>query len=235
MRSLLLVQQNLGAALALADDLRAEGYLVELAVDGAAALDRLDRLEGPAGPAGPAGLETGQGDVDMVLLDLSLTDVAGTVVLSRWRTARPTVPVIVLNCRPGTSDVVAGLDQGASDCLVEPVRVDELLARIRSRLAPRDTADPTVLSARDLSLDVLSRRVVVEGEHVYLSARESALLETLMRHPDEVLSRERLLGSVWGFDSEPLSNVVDVYVRCVRQKIGARRITTVRGVGYCLA
>ena len=130
---------------------------------------------------------------------------------------------------------VAGLEGGADDYMPKPFRFEELLARVRLRLATDRTAELTVLTCGDLSLDLRTRRARVGDATVDLSAREFALAETFLRHPGQVLAREQLLSHVWGYDFDPGSNVVDVYVRYLRRKIGPDRIETVRGMGYRLA
>lgn len=168
---------------------------------------------------------------DLLVLDLGLPRMDGTEVLRRMRERGERMPVVVLTARSSVEDTVAGLEGGADDYVVKPFRFEELLARIRVRL--RDTGDEvTVLQVGDVTLDVRTRRAAVEGRTVDLTAREFALLETLMRHRDQVLSREQLLSHVWGYDFDPGSNVVDVYVRYLRRKLGADVISTVRGMGY---
>jgi DNA-binding response OmpR family regulator len=144
------------------------------------------------------------------------------------------LPVIMLTARTGVADTVAGLDGGANDYMPKPFKFDELLARIRLRLRDAGQVTATTLSSGDLSLDLKTRRATVAGKTWDLSAREFALAEEFLSHPDQVLSREQLLSRVWGFDFDPGSNVVDVYVRYLRAKFGADRIETVRGMGYRL-
>ncbi|MFJ8912732.1 response regulator transcription factor [Amycolatopsis sp. NPDC102389] len=172
---------------------------------------------------------------DLVVLDLGLPDLDGADLLRALRAAGRTVPVIILTARDSVVDRVAGLSGGADDYLAKPFAFEELLARIRLRLRGNPEAEPAVLRAGDLSLDLRTRRVSVAGEEKDLTAREFALLETLLRNRGQVLSREQLLGGVWGFDFDPGSNVVDVYIRYLRGKIGAERIETVRGMGYRLS
>lgn len=174
------------------------------------------------------------GAFDLVLLDIGLPGLDGFEVLRRLRERDSVTPVIMLTARTSLADTVAGLSNGAADYVPKPFKFDELLARVRLRL--RDSGDraDTVLRRGALSLDLRTRRISVSGRDVDLSAREFALAEEFLRHPDQVLSREQLLSRVWGIDFDPGSNVVDVYVRYLRDKIGAEAIETVRGMGYRL-
>ena len=177
------------------------------------------------------------GGFDLVLLDLGLPDEDGFAVLRRLRSAGVTVPVIILTARSSVSDTVAGLEGGADDYMTKPFRFEELLARVRLRLRSDPSgAETTTLTHGALTLDLRSRRARVgDGQDVDLSAREFALAETFLRNPGQVLSREQLLSRVWGMDFDPGSNVVDVYVRYLRRKLGAEWFETVRGMGYRLA
>jgi DNA-binding response OmpR family regulator len=194
--------------------LHAEGYDTVIADDGAEALERAS-----------------EPDIDLIVLDVGLPTMDGFEVLRHLRASGSTVPVIMLTARSGTSDTIEGLDAGASDYVSKPFAVAELLARVRSRLREAASA-PTVLQRGDVTLDVLARSVRVGDRDVDLSAREFALAEQFLRHPGEVLTREVLLSRVWGLDFDPGSNVVDVYVRYLRAKIGPDNIVTVRGEGY---
>jgi DNA-binding response OmpR family regulator len=161
--------------------------------------------------------------------------VDGFTVLRRLREARVTMPVVILTARDSVRDTVAGLEGGADDYIAKPFAFEELLARVRLRLRAGDgTPDATILRVGELSLDLRTRRALVDGQSVELTAREFLLAEVFCRHPDQVLSREQLLSQVWGFDFDPGSNVVDVYIRYPRRKLGADRIQTVRGMGYRL-
>jgi len=176
------------------------------------------------------------GSFDLVVLDVGLPGIDGFEVLKRLRTRGETMPIIMLTARTSVDDTVAGLDGGANDYLPKPFKFDELVARIRLRLREtgQQVAAESVLRHGGISLDLKTRRVSVGVRSMDLSAREFALAEEFLRHPDQVLSREQLLSRVWGFDFDPGSNVVDVYVRYLRGKIGAERIETVRGMGYRL-
>jgi len=173
---------------------------------------------------------------DLLILDLGLPGVDGHEVLRQIRGRGERLPVIVLTARSGIDDTVASLDGGADDHVVKPFRFEELLARIRLRLRD-DTgtdASASTITAGGISLDLRTRRVVGREGAVELTAREFSLLETFMRNPGKVLSRMELLSSAWGYDFDPNSNVVDVYVRYLRNKVGDDVIETVRGAGYRL-
>lgn len=174
------------------------------------------------------------GEFDLLVLDVNLPEMDGFAVLEGIRGSGSRMPVIMLTARVELHDTVAGLEGGADDYLGKPFRFDELVARIRLRMR-RDEAAPTAeLRHRDLTLDVRTRRADVAGVGVELSAREFALAEELVRNAGQVLSREQLLSRVWGYDFDPGSNVADVYIGYLRQKLGPGRIETVRGVGYRL-
>jgi len=144
------------------------------------------------------------------------------------------MPVIILSARDDVSVKVSGLEYGADDDVTKPFRFEELLARVRVRQRSDGVAEPTVLRAGELSLDLRTRRASVGGAAIELSAREFTMLEVFMRHSGQVLSREQLLSHVWGYDYDPGSNVVDVYVAYLRKKLGREWIQTVRGMGYLL-
>lgn len=174
------------------------------------------------------------GEFDLLVLDLGLPAMDGFTVLRQLRQARNDVPVLILTARDSVTDTVAGLEGGADDYVTKPFRFEELVARIRLRLRADRAPEAMVLKHGDLSLDLRTRRAEVDGRTVDLSAREFALAETFLRNPEQVLSREQLLSRVWGYDFDPGSNVVDVYVRYLRRKLGAERFVTVRGIGYRL-
>jgi DNA-binding response OmpR family regulator len=174
------------------------------------------------------------GEFDLMVLDIGLPDVDGFEVLARVRGSGSTMPVVILTARDSITDRVTGLESGADDYMAKPFGFEELLARIRLRLRAAPAAEHAVPEHRGLSLDPATRQVAVHGRAVDLSAREYALAEVFLRHAGQVLSREQLLSRVWGYDFDPGSNVVDVYVRYLRKKVGADRIETVRGMGYRL-
>jgi DNA-binding response OmpR family regulator len=178
--------------------------------------------------------EGATGNYDLLVLDIGLPRVDGFTVLRRLREARFAMPVVILTARDSVRDKVAGLEGGADDYLAKPFAFEELLARIRLRLRSEGTPDANILQVGELSLDLRTRRAFVDGASIDLTAREFLLAEVFCRHPDQVLSREQLLSQVWGFDFDPGSNVVDVYIRYLRRKLGADRIQTVRGMGYRL-
>jgi DNA-binding response OmpR family regulator len=186
---------------------------------------------------GSKGLHLAQtGDFELVILDLGLPDMDGFDVLRDIRRGHNDIPVIILTARSSVDDTVAGLESGADDYMPKPFRFEELLARVRRRLRPdANGTDLNELEHRGLRLDLRARRASIGGKAVDLSAREFALAEAFLRNPGQVLSREQLLSRVWGYDFDPSSNVVDVYVRYLRNKLGAERFETVRGMGYRLA
>jgi DNA-binding response OmpR family regulator len=175
------------------------------------------------------------GDFDLMVLDIGLPGIDGFEVLDQLRSQGSRLPVVVLTARDSVTDTVSALEGGADDYMPKPFRFAELLARIRLRL--RQGSESTggredVLQAGGVRLDVRTRRATVGAREVELSAREFALAETLMVNAGQVLSREQLLDKVWGFDFDPGSNVVDVYVGYLRKKFGPASIATVRGMGY---
>ncbi|MGC0142957.1 MULTISPECIES: response regulator transcription factor [unclassified Pseudactinotalea] len=176
------------------------------------------------------------GEFDLLILDLGLPDQDGFTALKRIRAMQSMMPVIILTARSSVSDTVAGLEGGADDYMAKPFQFEELLARVRLRLrTDGSSGETTVLRHGGLSLDLRTRKAHVGDKAVDLSAREFALAETFLRNPGQVLSREQLLSRVWGYDFDPGSNVVDVYVRYLRKKLGAEHFETVRGMGYRLS
>jgi DNA-binding response OmpR family regulator len=199
--------------------LRAAGYATTVCDDGAAVVALADDDE-----------------FDLLLLDIGLPGMDGFSALRELRARGMRMPVVILTARDDIADTVTGLDLGADDYVTKPFVFEELLARVRARLrAPAEGGgSPLVLRAGGVSLDVRTRRASTGAAEVELTAKEFTLLETFLRHPGQVLSREQLLSHVWGYDFDPGSNVVDVYVGYLRRKLGAARFETVRGMGYRL-
>jgi DNA-binding response OmpR family regulator len=197
--------------------LRANGFVTTIAADGAkASLMALDD------------------EFDLLVLDLGLPGKDGTDVLRELRASGQRMPVIILTARDDVTDTVSGLEGGADDYVTKPFRFEELLARVRARLRDERTVERTVLRAGAIVLDLRTRRASTEGRTVDLTAREFTMLEVLIRHAGQVMSREQLLSHVWGYDYDPGSNVVDVYIGYLRKKLGSGTIETARGMGYRL-
>jgi two-component system, OmpR family, response regulator len=172
---------------------------------------------------------------DAIVLDVMLPGMTGYETCRRMRSAGVWTPVLMLTARDAVEDRVAGLDAGADDYLTKPFSLAELFARLRALVRRGDVERPTELVVGELRLDPASRRVWRDADEVQLSPKEFALLETFMRRPGQVLSRLQLLEHAWDFAYENRSNVVDVYVRYLRQKLGRDLFETVRGAGYRLA
>jgi DNA-binding response OmpR family regulator len=196
---------------------RSNGFVTKVAADGRVALEMAR-----------------SGEFDLLILDLGLPGMDGFDVLRELREYDTRLPVIILTARDTVTDTVAGLEGGADDYVPKPFRFEELLARVRVRLRDERTPEVTVLRAGDAALDLRTRRLTVGERSLELTAREFVLAETFFRHPGQVLSREQLLSHVWGYDYDPGSNVVDVYVGYLRKKMGKGRLSTVRGMGYRL-
>lgn len=180
-------------------------------------------------------------EFDLLILDLGLPDQNGLSVLEQLRGQGEQVPIIILTARDDIDDKVTGLEGGADDYVTKPFRFKELLARIRARLRNQQSIsgkanhkNEMMLQVGDLTLDLRTRQGQVGDRYVELSAREFIMAETFLRHPGQVLSREQLLSHVWGYDYDPGSNIVDVYVGYLRKKLGSDVIETVRGMGYRL-
>jgi DNA-binding response OmpR family regulator len=179
-----------------------------------------------------------RGSFDMVVLDLMLPGRGGLEILQALRTAKPGLPVIVLTARGEVEDRVTGLEAGAADYLVKPFSLAELVARIRAQLRIATEASATTLRAEDIEVNLLTRRVRRRGETVQLSTTEFELLVHLLRHRGQVLTREEILSAVWGYEHDPATNIVDVYIGYLRRKLrrpdSPAPIFTVRSVGYRL-
>ncbi|MCA1572301.1 MAG: response regulator transcription factor [Chloroflexi bacterium] len=171
--------------------------------------------------------------VELVLLDISLPELSGHEVLSRIRNRRSDLPVLMLTARDDIENKVRALDAGADDYLTKPFAFEELLARIRALTRRADQSSAAQVEVGDVRLDLLGRRAWRGERVIELSNREFTLLEYLLRHPNQVLSRTQILFAVWEYDADPSSNVVDVYIRYLRRKLGdPSPITTMRGAGY---
>lgn len=176
-------------------------------------------------------------DFDLLILDLGLPDLDGLDVLATIRGQGETLPIIVLTARDGLDDTVAGLNGGADDYITKPFRFEELLARVRVQLRNRQvprTKEDTILKIGTITLDLLTRQAWVNDRAIDLSAREFLLAEVFLRHPGQVLTREQLLDRIWGYDYDPGTNIINVYVGHLRKKLGEDYIETIRGMGYRL-
>jgi DNA-binding response OmpR family regulator len=214
---LLVIEDEERVALSLQRRLREHGYSVEWVSSGQ---DTLRRVLDPG--------------VSLVILDLDLLLVDGLDVLQSIRRQGATVPVLALSARGSVEHRVRGLDLGADDYMAKPFAFEELLARVRANLRSRTPLPPGVIHVGGISLDLLRHEATVEGRTVSLSAREIALLNVFISHPDQVLSRQELLSMAWGMSFDPGTNLVDVYVGYLRRKLGKPIIETVRSSGYRL-
>lgn len=218
---ILVVEDEAAIADFLERGLEAEGYSVTVASEG------------------PDGLvEARSGNFDLLILDLMLPGMSGIEILKSFRKVDGTTPVILLTARTAVEDRVEGLDAGATDYIPKPFAFEELAARVRAHLRRPDQGEATTLTVGDIELNLLKRTVTRGGQEVNLSAREFDLLAYMMRHPGQVLSREQLLSGVWGYDYDPGTNVVGVYIQYLRRKLNLDDlpdpIETLRSVGYRL-
>jgi two-component system, OmpR family, response regulator len=218
----LLAEDDLRLAAAVLRGLRGEGMVVDVAPDGDDAL-RLARSSS---------------EYDAIVLDVMLPGADGLEVCRSLRSEGVWVPIIMLTARDAVEDRVRGLDSGADDYLVKPFSLAELLARLRALARRGPVERPAVIEVGDLELHPASREVRRGGAQIDLSARELVLLEAFMRRPGQVLTRDQLLDAAWDLGTEHRSNVVEVYVRYLREKIdrpfGVQSLETVRGIGYRL-
>ncbi|PSF34229.1 DNA-binding response regulator [Aphanothece hegewaldii CCALA 016] len=175
------------------------------------------------------------GNFDLLLLDLGLPGKDGLTVLEELRGQGAELPIIILTARDDIENKLAGLEGGADDYVTKPFRFEELLARVRLRLRNHQNSlpkDEMLLVDENITINLRNRQVFFKEKNIDLSAREFVLLETLVRHQGQILSREQLLDHVWGYNYDPGSNIVDVYVGYLRKKVGSDLIETVRGMGY---
>jgi DNA-binding response OmpR family regulator len=219
--AVLVIEDEPGIVDFLRRGLEAEGFAVQAASDGAEG-ERRALTE----------------NFDAIVLDLMLPGRNGMQILTSLRAAKPSVPVIVLTARGDIDDRVAGLEAGAVDYLVKPFSLAELIARVRAQLRVAAQTSTTTLRGADIEVDLLSRRVRREGATVLLSTTEFELLVYLLRHAGRVVSREQILSAVWGYEHDPATNVVDVYIGYLRRKLrrpeSPAPIFTVRAIGYRL-
>ncbi|NEO27123.1 MAG: response regulator transcription factor [Kamptonema sp. SIO4C4] len=218
---ILVVEDEVKLAQFIELELKYEGYEVSVANDGLSGLS-----------------QAREGHPDLILLDWMLPGISGIEICQRLRTTGNHTPVILLTAKDEVSDRVQGLDAGADDYLVKPFSIEELLARIRASLRRTQEQDSDVLQFDDLRLNRSSREVWRGNRSIELTAKEFELLEYLLAHPRQVLTRDQILERVWGYDFMGDSNIIEVYVRYLRLKLEAegepRIIQTVRGVGYVL-
>ncbi|MBF2017051.1 MAG: response regulator transcription factor [Rivularia sp. T60_A2020_040] len=220
MSQILIAEDEFRIASFIAKGLRANGFIPTIASDAKETLN----------------LAVGN-NFDLLILDLGLPGHDGLDVLETIRGQGENLAIIILTARDDINDKVAGLEGGADDYMTKPFRFEELLARIRLRLRNTQissTKQENILQTGNVVLDLRTRKVRVNGNIIDLPAREFTLAETLFSHPGQVMSREQLLDRVWGYDYDPGSNIVDVYIGYLRKKFGSELIETVRGVGYRL-
>ncbi|MEM8717899.1 MAG: response regulator transcription factor [Cyanobacteria bacterium P01_G01_bin.39] len=221
MKQILIVEDESRIAAFIAKGLKAKGYNTTIAEDADAALNLVFSYQ-----------------FDLALLDLGLPGQDGLEVLEAWRGQGIYFPVIILTARDDVMDKVAGLKGGADDYMTKPFSFAELLARIEVRLKNNHHSqkheDKMQIQRGNMTLDLRTRRILVGDRTVELPAREFTMMEVFFRHPEQVMTRQQLLDLVWGYDYDPGSNIVDVYVGYLRKKLGNKCIETVRGMGYRL-
>lgn len=218
----LLVEDEKKMASFIERGLKEEGYAVDLAYDGEQGWEYAST-----------------NDYDAIILDLMIPKISGLVLCGRIRQAGNRTAILMLTARDSVEDKIKGLDQGADDYLTKPFSFEELLARLRALLRrPRSLEEKTQLKAGVVEMDLIARRVFVGKEEIPLSQKEFSLLEFLMRHKGEVVSRTQIAEHVWDMHFDPMSNTIDVYINFLRKKIDGNkvdsRIETIRGAGYRL-
>lgn len=217
---ILVVEDEHLIATSIKKGLEQEHYVVDLAFDGEEGLDLAS-----------------SGDYDLVLLDLMLPKMDGLKVCRQLRKDEIHTPILILTAKSQLEDKVIGLDSGADDYLTKPFAFEELLARVRALARrPQNTATAEILKVGDLSLNISTYEVLRNGKNISLSSKEYSLLECLMRHPGQILSKDQLIQHVWSYESDILPNTVEVYIRNLRLKIdknfSQKLIKTIRGFGY---
>ena len=216
---LLMVEDERGLNEVMARRLKQEGFIVDALLDGNEAASYIDMIE-----------------YDAILLDISLPGIDGLALLRRIRQKGNNTPVLIITARSALADRVKGLDSGADDYLVKPFEHDELMARLRAILRRGAGSAANIIQVGEMELDINARRVIYAGEELALSSREFDILFMLVRNKNVVLSRAQIQDNIWDISADLESNIVDVYIRALRKKLGpgASLIETVRGVGYVL-
>lgn len=225
MSQILLIESNLFVASFIQKSLRSHGFPTAIANSGEEGFEQL--------------LQCG---FDLLILELNLPDIDGLQVIKELREQGKTVPIIILTIRDEIQDKVVGFESGADDYMTKPFQVEELLARVRVRIQQHNERKDHLSSVNlnqvvrvgDIELDLIARQVRLGDQLAELSVREFMLVEVFFQHPGQIFSREQLLDRVWGYDYNPGSNIVDVYVGYLRKKLGKESIETVRGAGYRL-
>jgi DNA-binding response OmpR family regulator len=220
MSHILIAEDETRIAAFIEKGLRSNGFITTVVTSGQEALDLIQDTS-----------------FDLLILDLGLPEKDGLAVLEELRGQGQTLPVIILTARDDIYDKIAGLEGGADDYVTKPFRFEELLARVRVRLRHLSSTQPVgqdILRVGTVTLNLRTRQATVGTSIVELPAREFTMAEMFFRHPGQILSREQLLDRVWGYNYDPGSNVVDVYVGYLRKKLGSQLIETVRGMGYRL-
>jgi|SRR3989344_637633 len=218
---ILIIEDEEKLAKLLQKGLAQKGYAVDYVTDG---------------EIGQRRIEMNHQSYDLIILDLMLPKRDGFTVAKNVRAKKIDTPIIILTARDSLEDKVAALDSGADDYLVKPFSFEELMARMRALLRRPETTLPLELKIGNLILNTTTRKVTHQGKNIQLTLKEFCLLEHLMRHPNQVLTREQIIDHLWGFDFDSFSNVIDVHIKNLRKKIEVsddeRPLETVRGLGY---